>query len=52
MRWFIFFPLKPDGDSQAGSTCFYLLLDEKNGHKFNMKNYILDRWKANSPLHI
>jgi hypothetical protein len=44
MRWFIFFPLKPNGDSKAGKICFYLLYDEKIGHKFIMK-YILGRWK-------
>jgi len=28
MRWFIFFPLQPNGDSQAGRICFCLQYDE------------------------
>jgi hypothetical protein len=49
VRWFIFFPLKLNGHSQAGRICLYLLNDEKNGHKFIMKNDILGGWKINSP---
>jgi hypothetical protein len=52
MRWFISFPLKPNGDSQAGRVCFYELYDGKNGHKFIMKNDILGRWRISSSLNI
>ena len=46
------FPLKTNGDSQAGRICFYLLYDEKNGYMFIMKNDILGEWKINIPLNI